>query len=168
MPRARIFRYVGPEAMLRTAATGPIGTEIRSRAAVRRWCEEHGDERDGLGLWATYTVGEDGDLRVAPRRSEHVACSGGEPVLAAGEICFAADARVTEISNLSTGFCPDAECWAAVRDALDAASVLHPGAFTFEAVFRRCPVCGERNVVKEGWFVCAVCDAPLPETWNFA
>ena len=30
-----------------------------------------------------------------------------------------------------------------------------------------CPNCGQRNIVKEGWFVCGVCGADLPATWNF-
>ena len=28
-------------------------------------------------------------------------------------------------------------------------------------------LCGERNVVKDGWFVCQVCGGDLPESWNF-
>ena len=27
--------------------------------------------------------------------------------------------------------------------------------------------CDERNVVREGWFECAMCGAALPERWNF-
>ncbi|MEU6730442.1 hypothetical protein ABZ917_42625 [Nonomuraea wenchangensis] len=34
----------------------------------------------------------DGVLLLAPRRSEHVACAGGRPVLSAGEISFAREA----------------------------------------------------------------------------
>jgi hypothetical protein len=37
-----------------------------------------------------------------------------------------------------------------------------------EIMFRRCEKCGERNVVKEGWFVCGVCRTDLPAKWNFA
>jgi transcription initiation factor TFIIIB Brf1 subunit/transcription initiation factor TFIIB len=33
--------------------------------------------------------------------------------------------------------------------------------------FRRCPACGERNIVKDDWFVCGVCGADLPTVWNF-
>ncbi|PSM45330.1 hypothetical protein C6Y14_00035 [Streptomyces dioscori] len=36
----------------------------------------------------TFMVGVDGALRLAPRRSEHVACAGGAMVLSAGEISF--------------------------------------------------------------------------------
>ena len=45
--------------------------------------------------------------------------------------------------------------------------VAHPGRFTNEIVSRRCTACGERNIVKDGWFACGVCGAELPERWNF-
>jgi hypothetical protein len=54
------------------------------------------------------------------------------------------------------------------RRALDRIGVPHPGRFTTEMVFRRCRKCGERNVVKDGWFACGVCGAELPAEWNFA
>ncbi|CAM5508234.1 hypothetical protein STANM309S_03657 [Streptomyces tanashiensis] len=40
----------------------------------------------------TFVVGTDGILRLAPRRSEHVACAGGAMVLSAGEIGFVREA----------------------------------------------------------------------------
>jgi hypothetical protein len=46
--------------------------------------------------------------------------------------------------------------------------VVPPPAFTHAVVFRRCPRCGERNLVKEDWFVCVFCDAELPAEWNVA
>jgi hypothetical protein len=54
-----------------------------------------------------------------------------------------------------------------VARALDRVGVPHPGIFTDAVVFRRCPTCGERNVVREDDFVCAVCDSALPMQWNF-
>jgi hypothetical protein len=57
--------------------------------------------------------------------------------------------------------------WPAVAAALDRIGVAHLGRFTTEVVFRRCERCGERNVVKDGWFVCAMCGADLPVGWNF-
>jgi hypothetical protein len=70
-------------------------------------------------------------------------------------------------SNQSTGYCPDPDCWPAVAAALDRAGIPHPGRFTVEVIFRRCPSCGERNLVKDDWFVCALCEAELPREWNF-
>jgi hypothetical protein len=105
--------------------------------------------------------------RLAPRRSEHVACAGGRDVLAAGEIRLDGACAVAEVTNNSTGYCPPEDCWEAVRLALDAAGMQHPSGFTFVAHFRRCPRCRERNLVKDDWYVCAMCDAELPFEWNF-
>ena len=100
------------------------------------------------------------------RRAEHVACAGGGPVLSAGEITFF-DGDVSEITNQSTGFCPEPESWTTVAAGLDAIPVNRPDDFTTRVVFRLCPACNERNIVKDGWFVCDLCGADLPETWNF-
>jgi hypothetical protein len=54
-----------------------------------------------------------------------------------------------------------------VAAELDGIGVVHPGGFTWEVVFRRCEKWGERNVVRDGWFVCGVCGAELPAAWNF-
>jgi hypothetical protein len=112
----------------------------------------------------TFVIDLGGILRLAPRRSEHVACAGGAPVLSAGEITFLHDQGrwiVAEVSNQSTGYCPDPASWPAVSDALDRAGLEHPGHFTHPVLFRRCPKCQERNLVKDGYFVCAICGADL-------
>jgi hypothetical protein len=118
----------------------------------------------------TFVVDLDGVLWLAPRRTEHVACAGGREVLAAGEISFRSDVDgwyVDEVSNQSTGYCPDPDSWPAVAAALERVHVRHPGGFTNPVVFRRCPECGERNIVRDGMFACALCDADLPPQWNF-
>jgi hypothetical protein len=74
---------------------------------------------------------------------------------------------VAEVSNQSTGFCPEPESWPAVAAALERIGVTHPGGVTIEIVFRRCEACGERNVVRDGWFACGLCGAELPAEWNF-
>lgn len=117
----------------------------------------------------TFVVGLDGILRVAPRRSEHVACAAGAPVLSAGEITFSREQgrwRVSEVSSQSAGYCPDPASWPAVSDALDRAGLEHPGCFTHPVVFRRCPRCQERNLVKDNYFACVICGAELPRAWN--
>jgi len=75
--------------------------------------------------------------------------------------------EVVDVSNQSTGFCPEPESWPAVAAALDRIGIPHPGRFTQEVVLRRCLTCGQRNIVKDGWFVCEVCGADLPAAWNF-
>jgi len=119
----------------------------------------------------TFVVGTDGRLRLAPRRSEHVALAGGQAVLAAGEMTFAPTPsgwRVAEVTNQSTGYCPDPDSWPAVSAALDRLGVSHPGDFTDKVVFRRCPACGERNIVRESDYTCALCGSALPAMWNFS
>jgi hypothetical protein len=167
----RIYDYVGPAAVKSRAAGRPAGTPIRSAADLLAWVRGTGQRPgpDGLAA-ATFVIDAKGDLLLADRRSEHVACAGGGPVLSAGEMFFLVEAgrvEVAEASNQSTGFCPEPESWPAVAAALERAGVAHPGRFTKEVVFRRCEACGERNVVRDGWFVCGVCGAALPEWWNF-
>ncbi|MEE1782508.1 hypothetical protein PUR71_06170 [Streptomyces sp. SP17BM10] len=131
----------------------------------------------------TFVVGLSGFLRLAPRRSEHVVCAGGESVLSAGEIRFEqgdfersdfersdgagfSGWTAAEISNQSTGYCPDVVSWPAVAAALERIGVRHSGGFTYGVVFRRCPGCRGLNVVREGSFVCVFCDGDLPARWN--
>jgi hypothetical protein len=117
----------------------------------------------------TFVVDLSGVVRLAPRRSEHVVCAEGQPVLSAGEVSFRqASGRweVDEVSNLSTGYCPDAGSWPAVAAALDRAGVGRPQGFTQEIVFRRCPACHQVNIVREQDFSCVFCDAVLPSAWN--
>ena len=73
----------------------------------------------------------------------HVACAAGGPVLSAGEITFDDDMTVAEITNQSTGFCPEPESWPAVSDALDRArdqtsrTIHHRGDFPAVSEMRR-------------------------------
>lgn len=160
----RRYRYIGP-AGIRERERGEPGAVIRGRAALAAWLRAH---PDGAREGATYVVDVAGDLRVAPRRSEHIDCAGGGEVLAAGEIRFTRAGEVAAVTNLSTGYCPDPECWPAVAAALAGAGVAAPAGFDCAFVYRRCPRCGQTNVIKEEWFVCACCDCELPRAWNFA
>jgi hypothetical protein len=170
-PAGRIYHYVGPAGIQARVAGRPAGTPVRSTADLLAWVRGTGQRpgTDGL-IAATFVIDARGDLLLADRRSEHVACAGGGPVLSAGEMFFLVAGErveVAEVSNQSTGFCPEPASWSAVAAALNRIGVVHPGRFTFEIVFRRCPACGERSVVKEGWLVCGVCGADLPAKWNF-
>jgi len=162
------YTYVGPEEIRRSVASFPAGSAIASLRDLETWLVAN---PDALEEGATYVVDLQALLRLAPRRSEHVACAGGEEVLAAGEIRFqkrGSQLAVAEVSNQSTGYCPDTDCWAAVALALGRTGMTPPPGFTHEVIFRRCARCGERNLVKEGWFVCVFCDADLPAGWNVA
>jgi hypothetical protein len=169
MTVTRAYPYVGPADIKAMVAGSPAGTAVSDLDALAGWhASQPSDERDEP---FTYVIGLDEVLRVAPRRSEHVACAGGTSVLAAGEIAFRRDAgrwSVTSVSNQSTGYCPDVTCWPSVATALDRLGVDRPAAFTTEILFRRCPACGEINVVREGDLVCVFCDAGLPAAWNIS
>ncbi|MCY1012619.1 hypothetical protein OV079_45225 [Nannocystis pusilla] len=162
------YAYVGPPA-IRDRERGEPGAVITGGDDLERWFSAH---PEAAGEGATYVVDLQGRLRLAARRSEHIDCAGGQAVLAAGELRLgrAADRRIVvrEVSNQSTGYCPDPDCWPAVATALNAAGLAAPAGFTRAFVFRRCPACAQTNLVKDEWFVCAACDAELPRAWNFA
>jgi hypothetical protein len=158
------YRYVGPADVRASVADAPEGAPIRSPADLDAYLAAT-DPRDRDEPF-TYVIDPDGTVRLAPRRSEHVACAGGGEVLGAGEIAFAGEPggwTAIEVTNQSTGYCPDPASWPAVAAALDRAGIDHPAAFTAAVVFRRCLDCGERNVVRDDDYVCALCAADLPE-----
>lgn len=167
MAHTRRYHYVGPVQLRDHAATiDAVGVD--THAQLKDWLAKrgHGEILEPF----TFVVAVSGTLWLAPRRSEHVALAGGCDVLAAGEMAFASDAagwHVTLVTNQSTGYCPDPDCWPAVAQALDRVGARHPGDFTSKVVFRRCPTCGERNIVRDNDFTCALCDSELPVRWNF-
>jgi len=165
--RAWSYRYVGPIELKAAVRPGSGGYRISSAAEFDDWIA--GRSAVELAEPFTFVIGTDGVLRLAPRRSEHVACAGGDMVLSAGEIGFVREAdrwAVSEVSNQSTGYCPDIGSWSEVARALDDVGLGRPSAFTQEVVFRRCLGCQERNIVREDDFVCVFCGRDLPETWN--
>ncbi|MEO8707089.1 MAG: hypothetical protein ABI867_44085 [Kofleriaceae bacterium] len=160
------FRYVGPAAIRDAVADQPAGHALGSPAARIAWWNAQG--RGDAEQVFTYVVGTDGVLRVASRRSEHVACAGGGDVLAAGELGFERDGRtVALVTNQSTGYCPRVDCWPAIAAALDAVDAIRPPVWTAAFEFRRCDTCDERTIVKDDWFECPLCGGELPREWNF-
>ena len=163
LTEAERFDYIGPAHVLEHTAGFPPGARIDTVDALAAWLA-HTSERA-----ATYTVGLEGWLTLAPLHSEHVACANRQPVLAAGVVTFVSVAgawEVDEITNQSTGYCPPPECWEAVEAALDGLSVAHPGDWTYAFDFRRCDACGNIHTIKDGVFLCA-CGAALDIDWNF-
>jgi len=162
----REYNYVGPPEVAERVAGGPGGALLTRPRDVLEWLSD----MDAAECVATFVIDTSGRLRVDVRSSEHVACAAGGRVLSAGEMTLARDGdsvSVVAVNNLSTGYCPEPSSWAQVAAALDGLSIAHPSAFTSAFEFRRCEHCGERNLVKEEWFVCALCDGQLPRAWNF-
>ena len=163
----RIYKYVGPRVIREKAAGQPAGAEVRTITDVMRWMDACATEHDFVA--ATFVVMPGDRLLLADRHSEHVACAGGGDVLAAGEIFFSPSGNsitVSEVSNQSTGYCPDVDSWRVVERVLERLGLEHPGGFTTACIFRRCTGCGERNIVKDAWFRCAVCGKELEAEWN--
>lgn len=167
----KLYAYVGPAHLAKHATSDTPRLRVESGAALAAWLvKQPGTGADGA-LTVTFVVLPDG-LWVADRHSEHVACARGGPVYSAGEMTFAVDRRrqsveVVYVTNQSAGFCPEPGSWPAVAAALDAAGIGHPGGFNAAMIFRRCPACGATNIVKDGWFECAVCGGELPREWNY-
>jgi len=163
-----MYHYVGPPEILTRNRAAPKGVPIRTGDDLRAWIKATGQQH-APQIVATYVIDKDNLLLIADRRSEHVACAGSEPVLSAGEMTFLVDGdelEVIDVSNQSTGYCPEPESWSHVALALDRIPIKHPGRFTQEIVFRRCSSCDQVNVVKDNWFVCLFCGKELPTQWN--
>jgi hypothetical protein len=77
-------------------------------------------------------------------------------------------ARVIDATNQSLGYCPEPDSWPAVASALERAGIASLSGFTAEFIFRKCLECGAKNIVKDGWYECGVCESPLSRDWNFA
>ena len=167
----KLYPYVGPAHLAKLASSTSSRLHVADAATLRDWIAQQPDGHPDGTLTVTFVVLPDGPW-VADRNSEHIACARGAPVYSAGEMTFALDRRrrtveVVYVTNQSTGYCPEPASWPAVAAALDASGVAHPGGFSAEMTFRRCPRCGSTNIVKDGWFECAVCGADLPAEWNY-
>jgi hypothetical protein len=164
----RLYQYVGPREIADRAGTQSRGMLIRSADDIWTWIESTKQELLNGQVIGTFIVDQSGMLRIADRRSEHVACAGGEPVQSAGEITFAVGKSidVAEVSNQSTGYCPEPRSWSAVAAALTRAGLTPPDGFTLACEFRRCTKCDGITLVKNGVLRCGICDAALPATYN--
>ncbi len=165
-----MYWYVGPMKIAERARSAPAGVRIESPEHVLRWIRQTSQDVDAAGnVVATFVIDEAGWLRIADRRSEHVACAGGRPVRSAGEMTFNVrkdSVSVSWVTNQSTGYCPEPDSWPAVQAALVRAGIAAPDGFSQTFDFRRCPRCGSINIVKDGVFECGACSTPLPEEWN--
>ncbi len=166
----KLYKYIGPESILLACQNSPLGQVIETQNDLEKWIKSNNKNIDNFGvIVVTFVIDNQQKLRIADRHSEHVACSGGEKVISAGEMFLLYEKgkfEVVDISNQSTGFCPEPESWESVTKTLDRISLPHPEGFTMEFIFRRCPNCHQLNVVKDDFFSCVVCDSDLPSTWN--
>lgn len=161
------YSYVGPAHLI---GENSHRRHITCAHDLEQWFTEHRSECDAEGyVPATYIVDLQERLWIADRRSEHVACAHGQPVLAAGELFIEKDGKwfhIARISNQSTGFCPPVTTWESVKNLLDQMKVGHPDSFDPACEFRRCEGCGQRQIVKDADFSCSFCGQDLPPVWN--
>lgn len=158
----RLYRYIGPARLLAQVVHGGAAP-LTSPAALAAWLAAHPDDRREP---LTFVVDADGWLRLAPRRSEHVACAGGQPVLAAGELQLERGPRVAWASNQSTGYAPEPSSFAALAEAVRRVGMEVPDGYQPCFDFRRCEGCSQLNLIKDGDWDCAACGGRLPEGWN--
>jgi hypothetical protein len=164
----RSYRYVGSQRISNRIRPASSGFPIRTPDDVRVWVKNSMQHLSDGEVIATFVVDLTGVLLIADRRSEHVACAGGLPVLSAGEVTFNIGhaVEVTAVSNQSTGYCPEPESWPSVAESLSKAGMIAPDGFSMSCEFRRCIRCGNLNLVKNRVFECGVCDAELPAAYN--
>lgn len=171
MTKGREYRYVGPNEIRDNLAKTSQRVLIESQTDIFNWIKNTNQQPEQNDLVvATFIIDTEGQLWINDRRSEHVLCAAGKNVFSAGEMAFEVDqnhVEVIEVSNQSTGYCPEPESWWAVKQALNEIKIPHPPYFTMKFIFRLCEKCGTKNIVKDSWFECAVCQAPLNEKWNF-
>ena len=167
----RCYKYVGPTEIKVDALRESRRFRIQSIPELASCIEELSPNgRSNNPLACTFTVDTRGELWLADRRSEHVACAGGEDVLAAGEITFyrVGDGfEIIEVTNQSTGYCPQPSSWPVVAGVLDRMKIQRPSEFTNGFEFRRCEQCTSINLIKEDLYSCDVCGEKLSLSWNF-
>jgi hypothetical protein len=167
---SKVYQYVGPHELHSLLGRPSDRMCILQRDDLLTWLRAtQQNATRNYSVTATFIIDRRGQLWIADRHSEHVACAAGQPVLAAGEITFSIHSQhvsVSEITNQSTGYCPEPETWEAVGTALDTIGFEHPAAFTTIFIFRRCTHCHTINIVKEGIFECGVCETELSRDWN--
>jgi hypothetical protein len=165
-----LYHYVGSRGIAERAGLTVRGVPVCAPGDVVRWLTSTAGAVGPSGeVTVTFVVDEADRLLIADRHSEHVACAGGRPVRAAGELCFAFQGErvsVARVSNQSTGYCPEPASWEAVVTALRGAGLEPPEGFDPRCEFRRCLKCGALNLVKGGVFECGVCAAELPDEYN--
>lgn len=164
----RLFPYRGPSRLVPASGARPAGVVVETALQFADLADDPSQERLGDGSVAfTYVVDQSNSLRVANRRSEHVVCAGGEPVLAAGEL-FVTPGRkgswVVRASNFSNGYMPSEDSFMALKLALERARLPAPKGFDPAIAYRYCGRCMEAVIAETG--ACRVCQAALALKWD--
>jgi hypothetical protein len=172
MNKLKSYKYIGSAAIRLAVADHPCGTVIRSIFDLKNWIKDRCSRQISTSgsIVATFIIDLDVNLCLSDRHSEHVACASAQSVLSAGEIFISWDRdgfEVSDITNQSTGYCPELQSWYSVEAALNKIQINCPSYFTSEFTFRRCDVCQQINIVKDRLFICAVCSSTLSDVWNF-
>ena len=169
--QSRQYKYVGPAELKQRLRRESHCIHVSSIADLISWTASFLPfSRTRGSVPATFIIDLNEQLWIADRHSEHVACADGQNVLAAGEVILErhdTQILVAEVTNQSTGYCPEPECWDTITRVLDRLEISRPPFLTAAFEFRRCAQCGTTNLIKENIFECAVCDAPLSHTWNY-
>ena len=163
-----MYKYVGPKEILKQIKLERIGHLITKKDDICKWIAETNQQIDfNDEITATFIIDLEENLRINDRRSEHVVCANGKPVLSAGEITFEVEKGkslvVSQISNQSTGYCPAPKSWKNIDRVLSKVGIEYPEYLTTEFVFRICEKCKNINIVKDNYYVCLICNADLPE-----
>ena len=106
---SKTYRYVGPPEILARNRSAPKGMHIRCADELRAWIKATGQRPDSQ-IVTTFAIDANGSLLIADRRSEHVACAGGETVLSAGEVDYLAHEQVLLRSQGTNVLPPKLRC----------------------------------------------------------
>lgn len=162
-----MYSFVGKENLLTLVKPEHKGIRIYTPGHIDKWIITNAQKPDfNHEIIVTFVIDKENNLRINDRRSEHVVCAGGEPVLSAGEMTFQLrnnkTQNISQITNLSTGYCPCPSSWRFVKQALDSIGMQYPDGFSPAFIFRICKNCQTINVIKDDYFVCLNCDKDLP------
>jgi hypothetical protein len=163
-----MYHYIGAKEILKQVDITKIGKIISSQSDVKNWIIETNQTCNvNNEIIATFVIDLCENLRINDRRSEHIVCANGENILSAGEITFQIKHNqiisISQITNLSTGYCPSIKSWYFVEKALSKITIEFPPFFTTKFIFRICENCGDINLIKDSFFVCINCEKELNE-----
>lgn len=163
------YPYCGLAEIFEESQLKPVGTSVEDFKELDTFIQRHESDFLHDGGIFTFVISREGVLKLAVRRSEHVACAGRQDVLSAGEIGFLREKGswvVDTISNHSRGYCPEPESWPVVESVLSGLDIGFPDYWTTVFHFRQCEQCGQVSILKEYDPFCPFCEIELPSKWN--